>query len=71
VLNCDVKRAYEDLASFDPIGLTMTGSGSAVVGLFENDQFTQYVKNRYNGNCDLIITRTINVRKEQIWQKKD
>lgn len=71
-INPHVKRAYEQLLSFDPLGVSMTGSGSAVVALFENDQFTQYAKSRYTGEYETFITHTLNpTKRSKIWQKKD
>lgn len=70
-LNGAISEAYAQLAEFDPLGVCMTGSGSAVVAIFENDQFTQYVKNRYKGDCDVFITHTKSNIRSYLWQKKD
>ena len=54
-----VKRAYEELKEFDPFGVTMTGSGSAVVALFENAEFCAYAKSRYRGKFKVIQLKTV------------
>lgn len=58
-LNGDVKRAYDELKEFDPLGVTMTGSGSAVVALFENAEFCAYAKSRYRGKYRIIQLKTV------------
>lgn len=57
-LNGDVAHAYAELASFGPLGVNMTGSGSCVFALFENDQFARYAQSRYRGKYDFILTKT-------------
>ena len=58
-LNGSVKRAYEELKEFDPLGITMTGSGSAVIALFENAEFCAYAKSRYRGKFKAIQLKTV------------
>ncbi len=57
-LNPDVEKACRELAAFDPFGVGMTGSGSAVFAIFENDSFLRYAKSRYSGSCEFIMTKT-------------
>lgn len=57
-LNADVGRAYEALAAFAPLGVNMTGSGSAVYAIFENDMFARYARSRYSGQMQFIQTKT-------------
>lgn len=57
-LNADVGRAYEELESFAPLGVNMTGSGSAVYAIFENDMFARYAQSRYTGGMRFIQTKT-------------
>lgn len=59
-MNDSVKRAYEELKEFDPLGVTMTGSGSAVVALFENAEFCAYAKSRYRGRFKTVYLKTVN-----------
>lgn len=63
-LNHEIREAYDELKSFSPLGVNMTGSGSAVYALFENDQFLNYAKSRYRGRCRFITTKTITVKRE-------
>lgn len=60
-LNGDIGAATEALESFDPLGVNMTGSGSAVYAIFQNEQFLQYARSRYRGNCRFIFVKTVNV----------
>ena len=57
-LNADVGRAYGELESFAPLGVCMTGSGSAVYAIFENDMFARYAQSRYGGKMRFIQTKT-------------
>lgn len=58
-LNGDIKTAYEELASFAPLGVSMTGSGSAVFAIFENAEFCAWAKSRYCGKFKAIQLKTI------------
>ena len=58
-LNESVKMAYGELKEFDPAGVTMTGSGSAVAALFENAEFCAYAKSRYRGKFKAIQLKTV------------
>lgn len=58
-LNHDVKTAYEELLSFSPLGVNMTGSGSAVYALFENAEFCSWAKSRYRGKFNCFQVKTI------------
>ena len=58
-LNADVGRAYEELLSFSPLGVAMTGSGSCVFALFENKEFCDWAKSRYKGKFRAIVARTL------------
>lgn len=64
-LNGDVKECYEQLKAFDPLGVNMTGSGSGVFAVFENDQFLRYAKSRYRGKHTFITTKTVVPTKEE------
>lgn len=71
-LNADVEGAYEALRAFDPLGVCMSGSGSAVYAIFENDQFMRYAMSRYSGPCRFIPARSLlPAAKEREWQKRD
>lgn len=58
-LNPDVKTAYDELLSFSPLGVNMTGSGSAVYALFENAEFCSWAKSRYRGKYQSIVLKTV------------
>ena len=64
-LNGDVGACIEELESFAPLGVNMTGSGSGVYAVFENDQFLRYAQSRYRGNCRFIPTKTVLLSKEE------
>ncbi len=63
-LNPAVEEAKAQLEEFDPLGVNMTGSGSGVYAVTENDQFAQYMKSRYRGKHRLILTKTIIPKRE-------
>lgn len=58
-LNPEIERAYEELKAFSPLGVNMTGSGSAVYALFENAEFCAWAKSRYRGKFRCIQLKTI------------
>ena len=58
-LNADLGRAYEELLSFSPLGVCMTGSGSCVFALFESKELCEWAKSRYRGNFRAIVSSTI------------
>lgn len=57
-LNADVGKAAEQLAAFAPLGVNMTGSGSAVYALFENSALRDYAASRYRGPFRCLKTKT-------------
>lgn len=59
ILNPQVKIAYDELNSFSPLGVCMTGSGSAVFALFENAEFCAWAKSRYRGKFRCIQLKTV------------
>lgn len=58
-LNPDVKKAFEELESFSPFGVNMTGSGSGVFALFENAEMCAWAKSRYRGKFECIQLKSI------------
>ena len=54
-----IAKAYEDACAFAPLGVTMTGSGSCVIALFEHEEFCRYAKSRYKGNATCIVAKTV------------
>lgn len=65
-LNGDIAGAIKILRGFDPPAVNMTGSGSGVYALFENDQFAQYTKSRIRGTHEFILTKTVKPEREDI-----
>lgn len=62
-LNPDVQKAYEEALSFSPLGAVMTGSGSAVLALFETRELCEWAKSRYRGKFRAIVVKTVNPEK--------
>lgn len=58
-LNKDVERALCEALDFSPLGATMTGSGSAVVALFETKELRDWAKSRYKGKFRTYAVETI------------
>lgn len=58
-LNGDVETAYNEARSFSPLGVTMTGSGSAVLALFENKELCEWAKSRYRGKYRAWVVKTV------------
>lgn len=58
-LNTDVEKAYEEAASFSPLGTVMTGSGSGVIALFETKELCDWAKSRYRGKCRAYTISTL------------
>lgn len=72
LLNDGVEEAFKQLKEFDPLGVNMTGSGSGVYAIAQNDQFTRYMDSRYRGRHRLILTKTVIPKGEdRLWQKRD
>ncbi len=61
-LNVDVERAYSKLLEFAPLGVNMSGSGSAVYALCESDEFCRYLASRIRGVGRLIQVKTVIMR---------
>ena len=58
-LNSDVGKAYEEAKSFSPLGVTMSGSGSCVLALFETKELCQWAQSRYKGKFRTYVTETV------------
>lgn len=59
VINPGVRHAAEDLRALGPLGVNMTGSGSAVYALFAGADARDRAFGNYRGECRLIKARTI------------
>ena len=60
LINPDVRRACEELLEFSPLGVTVTGAGSAVFALFENAEFCTWAQSRYRGNFECLHVKSVN-----------
>lgn len=58
-LNDGICDCISALKEFDPLGVGMTGSGSGVFALFENEQFLRYAQSRYRGKAKFFMTKTV------------
>jgi 4-diphosphocytidyl-2-C-methyl-D-erythritol kinase len=55
----DVRKALEELRAFAPLGAVMTGSGSAVLAVFESEELCRYAKSRYSGKFRTAVLKTL------------
>lgn len=55
----DVQTAFDEAASFSPLGVVMTGSGSCVAALFETPELCEWAKSRYRGKYTAIVAKTV------------
>lgn len=60
----EVRSALEAALSFSPLGAVMTGSGSAVLAVFETAELCRYAKSRYRGKCRTAVLKTIDPQKQ-------
>ncbi len=58
-LNADVERAFDELKSFSPCGVGMTGSGSAVFALFDSAELCGWAKSRYRGKFGCMCLKSV------------
>ena len=58
-LNPEVEQAYEELKSFSPWGVSMTGSGSSVFAVFETPELCAWAKSRYRGKFRAILLKSV------------
>lgn len=65
-LNPDVQTAYDEAKSFSPLGVSMTGSGSAVFALFESKELCLWAKSRYRGRARAYAVSTVQVEQESV-----
>ncbi|MBO5363557.1 MAG: 4-(cytidine 5'-diphospho)-2-C-methyl-D-erythritol kinase [Clostridia bacterium] len=63
----DVGKALEEARSFSPIAAVMTGSGSAVLALFETEELCRWAKSRYRGKFHVETVKTVDVRNKKSW----
>ena len=58
-LNADVEKAYKEALAFSPLGVTMSGSGSAVLAMFETKELCEWAKSRYQGKYRTYAVETV------------
>ena len=58
-LNGEVGKAYEEAQSFSPLGVTMSGSGSCVLAMFETKELCEWAKSRYKGKFRTYVVETV------------
>jgi 4-diphosphocytidyl-2-C-methyl-D-erythritol kinase len=58
-LNNEVGKAYEEAQSFSPLGVTMSGSGSCVLAMFETRELCEWAKSRYKGKYRTYVVQTV------------
>ena len=66
-LSEDVKTAYAAAVGFSPDGAVMTGSGSAVLALFETPEFCTWAQSRYKGKARTYVVKTVS-KKKRAWR---
>lgn len=55
----EVEKAYAEALNFSPLGAVMTGSGSAVLALFETKELCEWAQSRYKGKCKTAVVKTV------------
>jgi len=68
-INPDVAEALKQAADFSPVGYGMSGSGSGVFALFENDEFCRWAKSRYKGRFKTRIVKSVVPEKDEAPKK--
>ena len=63
-LNSQVYQAYLEMQAFSPLGVVMSGSGSAVLGLFATEELCRWAQSRYQGSFQTQILKTVKRAKE-------
>lgn len=58
-LNSDVGTAFRELKAFSPLGVSMTGSGSAVFALFGTRELCEWARSRYRGKFRAYVLKSV------------
>lgn len=64
-INRDVATAIVEAASFSPLGCGVSGSGSGVFAMFENEEFCRWAKSRYKGKFKTRIVKSFSPEAEK------
>lgn len=68
-LNSEVQTAKEELIAFSPLGVNMTGSGSAVYAVFQSKELCEWAKSRYKGKFFALSVQTVTpMQKKKGWR---
>ena len=67
-LNPDVEKGLNELREFSPLGVGMTGSGSATFAIFETRELCEWAKSRYRGKFYSYAVKTVGKEKKKIWK---
>ena len=62
-LNPEVREAYLALKEFSPLGVFMTGSGSACCAAFETRELCEWAKSRYKGKFRAYVLKSVEPKK--------
>lgn len=54
-----IEEAYLALKGFSPLGVSMTGSGSAVFACFGSEELCLWAKSRYRGKCRALAAKSV------------
>ena len=63
-----VEKAVEEARSFSPQGVVMSGSGSAVLAIFETAELCRWAKSRYRGKFRTKVLKTVEPQKIKEWR---
>ncbi len=58
-LNTQVEEAYLELRGFSPLGVSLTGSGSACFALFPTRELCEWAKSRYRGKARAYVLKSV------------
>ena len=64
-----VKTAYLQAQELSPLGVVMTGSGSAILALYEGVEACRWAKSRYRGKYKAMVVKTLNPQAERLHWK--
>lgn len=62
-LNTQAEEAYLELRGFSPLGVSLTGSGSACFALFPTRELCEWAKSRYRGKSRAYILKAVYPKK--------
>ncbi len=68
-LNSEVVQAVEAARGLSPMAVGMTGSGSGVFALFENEAMCSWAKSRYKGKIPTRVVHTVQRKQKKGWMR--